>query len=55
MQAADDVRLPDDPEFRAAIRRYMEWAVKEVDSYAPSDSRVPADLPMPHWSWNGPD
>jgi len=55
MQAAEDVRRPDDPEFRAAIRRYMEWAVKEVDSYAPSDSRVPADLPMPHWSWNGPD
>jgi hemoglobin len=55
MQAADDVHLPDDPDFRAAIRSYMEWAVQEVDAYAPSDSRVPADLPMPHWSWNGPE
>jgi hemoglobin len=55
MQAADDVQLPDDPDFRAAIRSYMEWAVQEVDSYAPSDSRVAADLPMPHWSWNGPE
>jgi hemoglobin len=53
MQAADDVQLPDDPDFRAAIRAYMEWAVLEVDSYAPTDSRVPADLPMPRWSWNG--
>ena len=35
MQAADDVGLPDDPEFRAAIRSYMEWATKEVESYAP--------------------
>lgn len=55
MQAADDVQLPDDPDFRAAIRSYMEWAVQEVDSYAPRDSRVPADLPMPRWSWNGPE
>ena len=55
MQAADDVHLPDDPAFRAAIRSYMEWAVEEVDSYAPSDSRVPANLPMPRWSWNGPE
>ena len=55
MQAADDVHLPDDPAFRAAIRSYMKWAVEEVDSYAPSDSRVPANLPMPHWSWNGPE
>ena len=55
MQAADDVHLPDDPAFRAAIRSYMEWAVDEVDSYAPSDSRVPANLPMPRWSWNGPE
>jgi hemoglobin len=53
MQAADDVQLPGDPDFRAAIRAYMEWAVLEVDSYAPPDSRVPADLPMPRWSWNG--
>ena len=55
MQAADDVHLPDDPDFRAAIRSYMEWAVKEVDSYAPSESKVPPGLPMPHWSWNGPE
>jgi hemoglobin len=55
MQAADDVQLPDDPDFRAAIRAYMEWAVREVDSYAPRDSVVPADLSMPRWSWNGPE
>jgi hemoglobin len=31
----------------------MEWATEEVLSYAPSDSKVAADLPVPHWSWNG--
>ena len=53
MQAADDAGLPDDPEFRARLRSYMEWATEEVLSYAPSDSKVAADLPVPHWSWNG--
>jgi hemoglobin len=35
VQAADDAGLPDDPEFRAALRSYMEWAVAEVMSYSP--------------------
>jgi hemoglobin len=55
MQAADDVGLPDDPEFRSAIRSYMEWATGEVDSYAPPGSQVRPGLPVPHWSWNGPE
>jgi hemoglobin len=55
MHAADDVRLPDDPDFRAALRSYMEWAVWEVLSYAPQDARVPRDLSVPRWSWNGPE
>ena len=54
MQAADDVGLPDDPDFRAALRSYMVWATEEVVSYAPQGSEVPADLPVPRWSWSGP-
>ncbi|HCT75869.1 MAG TPA: oxidoreductase [Micromonosporaceae bacterium] len=53
MQAADDAQLPDDAEFRASLRSYMTWAVNEVLAYSPRDSRVPAGLPVPHWSWNG--
>jgi hemoglobin len=55
MQAADDVGLPDDPDFRAGIRSYMEWAVEEVVSYAPHGAVVPVDLPIPRWSWSGPE
>ena len=33
VQAQDDAGLPDDPEFRAALRAYMVWAVDEVLSY----------------------
>jgi hemoglobin len=51
--AADDAGLPADPAFRAALRAYMEWAVKDVLAFSAVDSVVPAGLPMPHWSWNG--
>jgi hemoglobin len=54
MQAADDAGLPDEPDFRAALRSYMEWAAREVDAYAPPGSRVAAGLAMPRWSWDGP-
>lgn len=55
MQAADDAGLPDDHDFRAGLRAYMEWAVSEVLSYAPSRAQVPAGLPVPRWSWDGPE
>src|SRR3977135_2716401 len=54
MQAADDIGLPDDAEFRASLRLYMEWATQEVISYAPNVSEVPAGMATPHWSWDGP-
>jgi hemoglobin len=51
--AADDAGLPADPEFRATLRAYMEWAVAEVMGYSPAGSSVPGDLPVPRWSWDG--
>jgi hemoglobin len=51
--AADDVGLPDDSEFRAALRAYMQWAVQEVLSYSLHDAVVPTGLAMPRWSWDG--
>jgi hemoglobin len=51
--AADDVHLPDDPAFRAALRAYMQWAVGEMISYPSSDDVIPTDAPMPKWSWDG--
>jgi hemoglobin len=55
MAAVDDARLPDEPEFRDGLRRYMEWAVQDVLRYAPEGSQVPTGLPVPRWSWNGPE
>jgi len=52
--AASDAGLPADPDFRAALRAYMEWAVDEVLAYSAYDSTVPTGLPFPRWSWDGP-
>jgi hemoglobin len=51
--AADDAHLPDDPQFRAALRAYMVWAVEDVLAYSPENTVVPQGLAMPHWSWDG--
>jgi hemoglobin len=55
MQAIDDARLPDDPDFRAALRSYIEWAAGEVISYSPAGAKVPPGLQVPRWSWDGPE
>jgi hemoglobin len=46
---------PDDPPFRAAIRAYIERSVDTVALSHPLDTDVPVGLPIPHWSWDGPD
>jgi hemoglobin len=51
--ACDDVGLPDDPEFRAALRAYMEWAVGDVNEFHEPGARVPAVAGMPRWDWDG--
>jgi len=53
VRAADDAGLPGEPEFRAALRSYMEWAVAEMLSYPSSAAEVPAGTAMPRWSWDG--
>jgi len=54
IQAIDDAQLPDDPDFRKALREYIHWATREVNSYGPAGSTVDPARPMPHWSWDGP-
>jgi hemoglobin len=54
--AADDAGLPADPEFRAALRSYMEWAVQDIAlRYPDSAADVPAGVPVPRWGWDGPE
>jgi hemoglobin len=53
VQAMDDAGLPADPDFRAAMAAYMRWAVDDVLLYSDPGSRVPRDVAIPHWSWDG--
>ncbi len=53
VQAIDDAELPTDPEFRAALRAYMHWATREVNSVSPPGTSIAPGRPMPRWSWDG--
>jgi len=53
VHAMDDAALPDDPEFREAMRAYMRWAVDNVLLYSAEDAVVPASAAMPRWDWDG--
>jgi hemoglobin len=51
--AADDAGLPDEPELRAGLRAYMEWATRAMYAYNAPDAVVPSGMPMPRWGWAG--
>ena len=52
LQTADEVGLPDDPEFRSAFVGYIEWGSRlAVINSQPGVTPPPADSPMPKWGW----
>jgi len=53
IQAMDDAELPKDTAFRRALRDYIHWATREVNSYAPAGTHVEPHQPMPRWTWDG--
>jgi hemoglobin len=54
VHAMDDAGLPDDAEFRDAMRAYMVAAVDEVLTHGAPGAIVDTGQPMPRWSWDGP-
>jgi hemoglobin len=50
-RAADDVGLPDDPEFRAALMGYAEWGTRLAVHNSQPDAEVAAHAPVPRWGW----
>jgi hypothetical protein len=48
---ADDAGLPDDPEFRSALRDHMRWAVDEVLVYSPKTPRFLRARPCRTGRW----
>lgn len=51
-QAADEVGLPADPEFRSAFVGYLEWGSRlaVINSHASANPIGPGE-PMPRWGW----
>ncbi|KAB2350942.1 group II truncated hemoglobin [Actinomadura rudentiformis] len=51
MEAADEVGLPGDPEFRAAFAGYIEWGTRIALGNSQTDAQPPMHAPVPHWGW----
>jgi hemoglobin len=51
MDAADEVGLPDDPEFRAAFVGYLEWGTRLARSNSQPGADVVRQAPVPRWGW----
>ena len=60
MRAADEARLPADPEFRAALAGYLEWGSRlaraesagaAAGAQAEAAGGVTAKEPVPSWDW----
>jgi hemoglobin len=49
--AADDVGLPDDPEFRAALMGYAEWGTRLAVHNSQPGAEVAEHAPVPRWGW----
>ena len=50
-RAADEVELPADPEFRAAIMAYAEWGTRLALHNSQPGADVAPDAPVPRWDW----
>ncbi len=50
-RAADDVGLPSDPEFRAAIMGYAEWGTRLALHNSQPGAETVAHAPVPRWGW----
>jgi hemoglobin len=50
-RAADDTRLPADPEFRAAVMGYAEWGTRLAAHNSQAGADVVERAPVPRWGW----
>jgi hemoglobin len=52
LDTADQLQLPDDPEFRSALVGYLEWGSRlAVLNSGVSDNPIDEHAPMPKWGW----
>lgn len=51
MDAADEVGLSSDPEFRAAFASYIEWGTRLALANSQPGADPPRNAPTPRWGW----
>ena len=52
LETADELGIPDDPEFRSALVGYLEWGSRlAVINSASDENSVAPGAPMPKWGW----
>jgi hemoglobin len=49
--AADDARMPNDPEFRSALVAYLEWGTRLALGNSQAGVEVVEHAPVPRWGW----
>ncbi|HEX9198204.1 MAG TPA: CDGSH iron-sulfur domain-containing protein [Acidobacteriaceae bacterium] len=50
-QSAEDAKLPDDAEFRAAFVAYLEWGSRIGKENSQQGAMPPPNMPVPRWWW----
>jgi hemoglobin len=50
-EVADEVGLPDDPEFRSAFVAYLEWGTRIALVNSQPGATPPPEAPTPRWGW----
>jgi hemoglobin len=51
LECADEIELPDDPEFRSAFVGYLEWGSRLAVINSQDGVTPMLDQPMPRWGW----
>lgn len=51
LDTADELGMPDDPEFRSALVGYLEWGSRLAVLNSQPGVTVDVDAPMPKWGW----
>ena len=51
LATADELKLPDDPEFRSALVGYLEWGSRLAVINSQDGAAVDENAQMPSWGW----
>ncbi len=51
LDTADELKMPDDPEFRSALVGYLEWGSRLAVINSQPGATVDENAPMPKWGW----